>query len=78
MMPIPTQTTCRWCGNAIANPKREQRFCSSSHRYRWHKAQQIAPASFEQRVRAIVRGELKRAADRLRPAPLLLHGDRAA
>ena len=23
-MPNPTETTCRWCGNAIPNPKREQ------------------------------------------------------
>jgi hypothetical protein len=60
-MPFPTETTCRWCDSAIVNPKRDQRFCCASHRYRWHAAQRISPASFEERVRAIVRDELKRA-----------------
>ena len=77
-MNYSTQTTCRWCGVALATPKREQRFCSSSHRYRWHTAQRISPASFDERVRAIVRDELNRAAAKPRQVPTLLPTDRAA
>ena len=72
-----TQTTCRWCGSAIPNPQREQRFCSSSHRYRWHTAQRISPANFDERVRAIVRDELKRATGKPQPAPAV-RAERAA
>ena len=74
----PTEMTCRWCGIVLANPKREQRFCCSSHRYRWHTAQRISPASFDERVRAIVRDELNRATEKPRPAPAVLRGDHAA
>jgi hypothetical protein len=59
-MQKPTQTTCRWCGSPITTPNREQRFCCSSHRYRWHQARRISPADLEERVRAIVRDLLKR------------------
>jgi len=55
------QTHCRWCGEPIEAPRRGQRFCCSKHRYLWHQAQRVSPAQFDERVRAIVRQELKRA-----------------
>ena len=57
-----SQTVCRWCDSPVHNPKREQRFCCSSHRYLWHQAERISPARFDERVRAIVREELARLA----------------
>jgi hypothetical protein len=64
------QLLCRWCGEPIENPKRGQRFCCSQHRYLWHQAQRISPAQFDERIRVIVRQELKRAG-------VALGGDRA-
>lgn len=52
---------CRWCGEPISTPKRNQKFCCPEHRYLWHQAQRISPAKFDERVRAIVREELGRA-----------------
>jgi len=60
-MTQPDETHCRWCGELIERPKRGQKFCSPNHRYRWHKAQQVAPGKLEDMVRAIVREELARA-----------------
>src|SRR5512141_1408679 len=56
----PTHTTCRWCDAPIMPAKPGQKFCSSQHRYSWHRAQRISPAKFEEKVRAIVREEIER------------------
>ena len=53
---------CKWCGQPIANRKDGQKFCSDEHRYAFHRSQRISPAQFDERVRAIVRDEIKRAA----------------
>jgi hypothetical protein len=50
---------CKWCGQPIANRKDGQKFCSDEHRYAFHRSQRISPAQFDERVRAIVRQELK-------------------
>jgi hypothetical protein len=50
---------CKWCGTPIPNRKDGQKFCSDEHRYAFHRSQRISPAQFDERVRAIVRQELK-------------------
>ena len=52
---------CKWCGQVIPNRKDGQKFCCDAHRYAYHKGQRVAPGQLEERVRAIVRDELKRA-----------------
>jgi hypothetical protein len=69
--PIP----CRWCEAAIGAPKAGQKFCCANHRYLWHKAQRISPARFDERVRSIVREELRSAGITLRER---LASDRAS
>jgi len=59
---------CRWCGEPISAPKRNQKFCCREHRYLWHQGQRISPAKFDERVRAIVRDELGRIG--IEPAPV--------
>jgi len=57
-MSHPDQCRCRWCGELIANPRPNQRFCSDQHRHLWHRDQRISPAQLDVRIRAIVREEL--------------------
>jgi len=58
-MDSPTEPRCRWCGELIPAPRRGQKFCCDRHRYLWHQNQRISPAQLDQRVRAIVREEIK-------------------
>ena len=53
------QTRCRWCGIVILRHKKNQKFCCPNHRYLFHRNQLISPAKLEERVREIVREELK-------------------
>ena len=55
------RNACKWCGQLIPNRKDGQRFCSDAHRYAFHKSQRITPGQLEERIRGIVRQELKRA-----------------
>jgi hypothetical protein len=52
---------CKWCGQPIPNRKDGQKFCCDAHRYAYHKAQHISPGQLGERIRTIVRQELKRA-----------------
>jgi hypothetical protein len=54
-----TLPSCRWCGELITAPKRGQKFCCARHRYLWHQNQRISPARLDERIRAIVREEIK-------------------
>jgi hypothetical protein len=63
-MSQPDQSPCRWCGEAINAVKPGQKFCCARHRYLWHQAQRISPAKFDERVRVIVRDELRRLSSR--------------
>lgn len=62
-MSVTDQDHCRWCGAAISRPKRGQKFCSSNHRYLWHKNQLISPAQLERKISEIVRKEVKNVLD---------------
>jgi hypothetical protein len=50
---------CRWCDEPIPNPQARPEICSDRHRYLVHQNQRISPAKFDEKVRAIVREELK-------------------
>jgi hypothetical protein len=60
-MSEPKAYPCKWCGQPITGRKDGQKFCCDEHRYAWHKTQRISPGQLEERVRAIVREELRRA-----------------
>ena len=55
----PNEYHCRWCGKALEVRREGQKFCCPDHRYEFHKAQRITPGKLEEKVRAIVREELK-------------------
>jgi hypothetical protein len=52
---------CKWCGTPITNRRDGQKFCSDEHRYAFHKSQRISPMQLDEKVRAIVRDELRKA-----------------
>ena len=60
-----SEPRCRWCGAVIINHKQKQKFCCPSHRYLFHKNQLISPSKLEERVREIVREELRKHSDEI-------------
>jgi hypothetical protein len=58
-MNTPAEPRCRWCGELISAPRPGRRFCCDRHRYLWHQNQRVSPAKLDERIRAIVREEIK-------------------